>query len=64
MYSKMIRWDEIDLPNEWLLENVSKPARVINDTSNLNYIQQYLDGSVKISFTHLNIFLIESKDLF
>jgi hypothetical protein len=60
----MIRWDEIDLPNEWLLENVSKPARVINDTSNLNYIQQYLDGSVKISFTHLNIFLIESKASF
>ena len=24
---KMIRWDEINLPNEWLLENVSKPAK-------------------------------------
>ena len=35
----MIRWDEIDLFNEWLLENVSKPARVINDTSNLDCIQ-------------------------
>jgi hypothetical protein len=52
---KMIRWDEIILPNEWLLENVSKPARVVNDTSNLDYIQQYLDGSVKISFSDLNI---------
>jgi hypothetical protein len=52
---KMIRWDEIILPNEWILENVSKPARVVNDTSNLDYIQQYLDGSVKISFSDLNI---------
>jgi hypothetical protein len=52
---KMIRWDEINLPNEWLLENISKPARVVNDTTNLDYIQQYLDGSVKISFSDLNI---------
>jgi hypothetical protein len=37
------------------LENVSKPSRVVNDSSNLNYIQQYLDGSVKISFSDLNI---------
>jgi hypothetical protein len=51
---KMIRWDEIILHNEWLFENVSMPARVVNDTSNLDYIQQYLDGSVKISFSYLN----------
>jgi hypothetical protein len=51
----MIRWDEIILPNEWLLENVSKLAQVVNDTSKLDYIQQYLDGSVKISFSDLNI---------
>jgi hypothetical protein len=52
---KMIRWDEINLPNEWLLENVSKPPRVVNDSSSLDYIQQYLDGSVKINFSDLNI---------
>jgi hypothetical protein len=52
---KMIRWDEINLPNEWLLENVFKPARVVTDTSNVDYIQQYLDGSVKINFSNLNI---------
>ena len=51
----MIRWDEINLPNEWLLESISKPARVVNDTSNLDYIQWYLDGSVKINFLDLNI---------
>jgi hypothetical protein len=32
-----------------------KPARVVNDTSNLDYIQQYLDGIVKINFLYLNI---------
>ena len=52
---KMIRWDEINLPNEWLLENVSKSARVVNDTFNLDYIQQYLDESIKINFLYLNI---------
>jgi hypothetical protein len=52
---KMIRWDDINLPNEWLLENVSKPPRVINDSSSLDYIHQYLDGSVKINFSDLNI---------
>jgi hypothetical protein len=52
---KMIRRDEINLPNEWLLENVSKPARVVTDTSNVDYIQQYLDGSMKINFFDLNI---------
>jgi hypothetical protein len=52
---KMIRWDDINLPNEWLLENVSKPPRVVNDSSCLDYIHQYLDGSVKISFSDLNI---------
>ena len=52
---KMIRWDEINIPNEWLLKNVYKPARVVNDTFNLDYIQQYLDGSIKISFSDLNI---------
>lgn len=51
----MICQDKIDLPSEWLLENVSKPARVVNDTTNLNYIQQYLDGSVKIRFAYLNL---------
>jgi hypothetical protein len=52
---KMIRWDDINLPNEWLLENVSKPPRVINDSSSLDYIQQYLDGFVNINFSYLNI---------
>ena len=52
---KMIRWDEVSLPIEWLLENVSKLADVVTGSSNVDYIQQYLDGIVKINFSDLNI---------
>jgi hypothetical protein len=53
---KMIQWDEVTLPNEWLLENVAKPSRVVTDTSNVDLIQPYLDGSVKINFSDLNVY--------
>jgi hypothetical protein len=52
---KMMRWSEIDLLNEWLWENVSKPAKIVNDATNLDYIQQYLDGSIKTIFADLNL---------
>jgi hypothetical protein len=34
----MIQWDEVALPNEWLLENVAKPSIVVTDTSNVDLI--------------------------
>jgi hypothetical protein len=52
---KMIRWDNLTLPNEWLLENVSKPENVVIRSTNVDLIQQYLDGTVKINFSDLNI---------
>jgi hypothetical protein len=45
----MVKWSEINRPIEWLLENVSQLAKIANDDTNLDYIQQYLDGTVKIS---------------
>jgi hypothetical protein len=33
---RMMKWTEITLPNEWLIENVSQ------DDTNVDYIQQYL----------------------
>jgi hypothetical protein len=51
---RMVKWSEINLPIEWLLENVSQPAKIANGDTNLDYIQQYLDGTVKISFVDLN----------
>ena len=53
--TKMIRWDDITLPNEWLLENVAKLANVVNRSMDVDLIQQYLDGTVKINFVDLNI---------
>ena len=52
----MISWDKIELPNEWLLENVSKLAQVMSIPTNDNIIQQYLNGDVKINFADLNSF--------
>ena len=52
---KMIRWDDITLPNEWLLENVAKLANVVDRFAYVDLIQQYLDGTVKINFPDLNV---------
>jgi hypothetical protein len=50
---KMIQWDKLTLPNEWLLENVSKPANMATTSSNVDIIEQYLNGDVKINFADL-----------
>ena len=47
---KMIQWQDVNLPKEWLLEQEYPPAKPIFDELNLTHIQQYLDGTVKISF--------------
>ena len=47
---KMIQWQDINLPKEWLLEQESRPAKPIFDELNLTHIQQYLDRIVRISF--------------
>ena len=47
---KMIHWQDINLPKEWLLEQETPPAKPIFDELNLTHIQQYLDGTIKISF--------------
>ena len=46
----MIQWQGINLPKEWLLEQESPPTKPIFDELNLDHIQQYFDGTVKISF--------------
>ena len=45
---KMIQWKNINLPKEWLLEREAQPAKLGSDDLNLDHIQQYLDGTVKI----------------
>ena len=46
----MIQWQDVKLPNDWLLEQETLPAKPIFDELDLTHIQQYLDGTVKISF--------------
>ena len=36
---KLIRWKDITLPNEWLLEWETQPAKFASDEINLDYIQ-------------------------
>ena len=47
---KMIQWQDINLPKEWLLERESPHAKPVLDELNLAHIHQYLDGIVKTSF--------------
>ncbi|KAG7995198.1 hypothetical protein I3843_01G096800 [Carya illinoinensis] len=46
----MIYWKDIYLPNEWILNQEVPPAPILTAKPDLDYIQQYLDGTVKISF--------------
>jgi hypothetical protein len=50
---RTIKWNEVSLPKEWCLTNESfKPKIISHNLGDLDYIQQYLDGTVKISFDH------------
>ena len=45
-----IKWSEITLPSDWTLATESQPTPIQNNLQNLDYIQQYLDVTVKINF--------------
>ncbi|KAI5336639.1 hypothetical protein L3X38_015907 [Prunus dulcis] len=45
-----IKWSDVSLPVEWTLKNVNPPTPIQRSLNNLDYIHQYLDGSVKINF--------------
>jgi len=48
---RTINWTDIELPKEWSLTNESfKHEPIRHNLGDLDYIQQYLDGTVKISF--------------
>jgi hypothetical protein len=36
---KMIQWDKLNLPNEWILESVSKPTSVASRSSDVDIIE-------------------------
>ena len=47
---KMIQWQDVKLPTEWMLEQETPLAKLTFDELDLTHIQQYLDGTIKISF--------------
>ena len=53
---KMIKWEDIKLPDEWDLPNDMPPIPLppinISEADNLNSVEQFLDGTVKIRFDH------------
>ena len=55
---KMIQWQDIKLPTEWLLEQETLLAKPVFDELDLTHIQQYLNGTVKISFQNNQPFRI------
>ena len=48
---KMIQWQDVKLPTEWLLEQESPLANPVFYELDFTHIQQYLDETVKISFS-------------
>ncbi|KAG5581069.1 hypothetical protein H5410_051696 [Solanum commersonii] len=44
-----IQWDEIDFPQEWVIEGATQPKNNINDE--VTEIEQFNDGTVKIKFS-------------
>ena len=52
---KPILWKDINLPSDWLVDNESYQSKIQNNIVNVDYIQQYLDGTVKISFDDLRL---------
>ncbi|CAL9004302.1 unnamed protein product [Prunus brigantina] len=47
-----VKWSEITLPTDWTLVTESQPIPIQRSLNNLDYIRQYMDGSVKINFQH------------
>ncbi|CAL9012684.1 unnamed protein product, partial [Prunus brigantina] len=47
-----VKWSEIALPADWTLVTESQPVPIQRSLNNLDYIRQYMDGSVRINFQH------------
>ena len=46
-----INWNDVRLPNQWLLRNIAQPTPVQNTLENdKDYIDQQPDGSININF--------------
>lgn len=48
----MIYLKDISLPKEWTLEHEVSSTKILADELKLDYIQQHVDDTIKISFDH------------
>ncbi|KAG5571046.1 hypothetical protein H5410_060812 [Solanum commersonii] len=46
--TRPIQWDEIDFPQEWVIEGAAQPKNNINNE--VSEVEQFNDGTVKIKF--------------
>ncbi|KAG5605043.1 hypothetical protein H5410_026535 [Solanum commersonii] len=52
---KPIRWEEIDFPQEWVIEGATQPKN--NSNKEISEIEQLNDGTVKIRFSEMALCL-------
>ncbi|KAG7947753.1 hypothetical protein I3843_14G110000 [Carya illinoinensis] len=52
---KLLFWKDVTLSDEWVLKQELPPREVPAQNSDLRWVQQYLDGTVKISFDQPSI---------
>ena len=50
-----IRWSDVHLPSEWSLTSENQPSNAQHSLSDLDYIQQFNDGTVRINFQNSRI---------
>ncbi|KAG5606941.1 hypothetical protein H5410_028433 [Solanum commersonii] len=57
-----IKWEEIDFPQEWVIENATQPQNNIN--TEVSEIEQLNDGTVKIRFHEPISMLNDNRSMF
>ncbi|KAG5585432.1 hypothetical protein H5410_045866 [Solanum commersonii] len=56
-----IKWEEIDFPQEWVIENATQPQNNIN--TKVSEIEQLNDGTIKIRFHEPTNMLIDNHSM-
>ncbi|KAG5615834.1 hypothetical protein H5410_015658 [Solanum commersonii] len=56
-----IKWEEIDFPQEWVIENATQPQNNVN--TEVSEIEQLNDGTVKIRFHEPNNMLTDNRSM-
>ncbi|KAG5607794.1 hypothetical protein H5410_029286 [Solanum commersonii] len=56
-----IKWEEIDFPQEWVIENATQPQNNVN--TEISKIEQLNDGTVKIRFHETSNMLNDNRSM-